>query len=122
MHDASWRETMERHHTALVADVAACVQAEVESSVAAAVEAERARVADDTRRRLSESFNQSLRRIRQTSAEHETLQLLLEDTASCAARAVVVLIENNQASIAAWRGASLREQSVSGDDEKIDTD
>jgi len=144
MHDGSapeWRQTIDRHHAALVEDLTAQLDAEIESSIvravsderkrndderkridderaradaelATAVMEERTRASEAARRRLSESLNQTLRRIRQTSAEHETLQLLLEDSASCAERAVVVLIENNQARIAAWRAAALR-----GDDE-----
>jgi hypothetical protein len=69
---------------------------------------ERARAAEDSRLRLSESLNQTLRRIRHTAAEHEALQLLLED--SPADRAVVLLIENNQARLAAWRNVQLREE------------
>lgn len=82
----------------------------METDAARALTEERARAGDEARRRLSESLNQSLRRIRQTSAEHELLQLLLEDSTACAARAVVLLIENNQARVAAWRGAALREE------------
>jgi len=57
-------------------------------------------------RRIAESLNQILRRIRQTAAEHETLQLVLEDSAGFSDSAVVVVIENNQASVGAWRGAA----------------
>jgi len=141
-----WRQTMDRHHAALIGEVTEKLDAEVGLSVARAVSqereraevdlaravseqrdemeralreeraqmdsaitAERARVGVDTRRRLSESLNQTLRRIRQTSAEHETLQLLLEESSPWAECAVVVLIENNQARITAWRGTSLRD-------------
>jgi hypothetical protein len=69
---------------------------------------ERARAAEESRLRLSESLNQTLRRIRHTAAEHEALQLLLED--SPADRAVVLLIENNQARVAAWRNVQLRDE------------
>jgi hypothetical protein len=71
--------------------------------------AETGRSAEESRRRLSESLNQTLRRIRQTSAEHETLQLVLEESAFCAARAVVVLVESGRiARVAAWRDVTLR--------------
>jgi cell division septum initiation protein DivIVA len=70
---------------------------------------EKERTAEESRRRLSESLNQTLRRIRQTSAEHETLQLILEESAFCAARAVVVLVESGRiARVAIWRDAALR--------------
>ena len=69
---------------------------------------ERARAAEESRLRLSESLNQTLRRIRHTAEEHETLQLLLED--SPADRAVVLLIENHQAHLAAWRNVQLRDE------------
>lgn len=70
---------------------------------------EKERSAEESRRRLSESLNQTLRRIRQTSAEHETLQLILEESAFCAARAVVVLVESGRiARVAAWREVTLR--------------
>jgi len=133
MHDANtpgwretgWRETISRHHAAMVDELGASVAAEVEAAVtravseqrqlaesemAQAVTEERAKAAEDARRKLSESLNQTLRRIRQASAEHETLQLVLEDSTSCAQRAVVVLIENNQVSIAAWRDVALTEE------------
>jgi hypothetical protein len=70
---------------------------------------EKERSAEESRRRLSESLNQTLRRIRQTSAEHETLQLVLEESAFCAARAVVVLVESGRiARVAIWRDVTLR--------------
>ena len=128
MHDGGapdWRQIIERHHANLADELSAQLEAEVGSSVALAISddreragtelaqaiaEERKRVTDETGRRLSESLNQTLRRIRQTSAEHEALQLLLEDSAACAERAVVVLIENNQVRLAAWRGAGLRDE------------
>jgi hypothetical protein len=143
MHDSNasgWRETIDRHHAAMLEELGPQVAAEVTAGVAHAVSAERERAsaemaravseerehaeremaqaiaeertssADAARRKLSESLNQTLRRIRQTTAEHEPLQLVLEDTTSFAERAVVVLIENSQARIAAWRGASLTEE------------
>jgi flagellar biosynthesis GTPase FlhF len=71
--------------------------------------AEKERSAEESHRRLSESLNQTLRRIRQTRAEHETLQLVLEESAFCAARAVVVLVESGRvARVAAWRDVTLR--------------
>ncbi|HVY91165.1 MAG TPA: hypothetical protein VHA14_00395 [Bryobacteraceae bacterium] len=70
---------------------------------------EKARIAEETRRRVSESLNQTLRRIRQTSAEHETLQLVLEESSFCAERAVVVLVESGRiARLASWRDVTLR--------------
>ena len=135
---AGWQRILDRHHANLVGDLTAQLEAEVGTSVTQALIAERERAAADTahalaeaqtqaeaalegavleerkrasdesRRRLAESLNQTLRRIRQTTAEHETLQLLLEDSTPWAQRAVVLLIENNQARIATWRGAILR--------------
>ena len=136
MHDDSapgWRQTIDQYHTKLVDDLTAQVNAEILSSVslavAEAVDDERKRADDEralavadavrsaiataseeARRRLAESVNQTLRRIRRTTAEHETLQLLLEEISFCAERAVVLLIENNQARIALWRGVVLREE------------
>jgi hypothetical protein len=130
-----WRQTIDRHHAMLLKDLASQLNAEVESSVARALAGERtraagdmarasaeaeklraeaivnsaARASDEARRRLSESLNQTLRRMRQTSSEHETLQLLLEDSSAFAAAAVVLAIESNQARVAAWRGVALRE-------------
>jgi hypothetical protein len=134
MHDYSapgWRQTIDRHHAALTEELTSQVDAEIASAVssehergiaetARAVAEERTRganeaaslaanLASDARRRLAESLNQTLRRVRQTTAEHETLQLLLEESALYAERMVVLLIESNQARIAAWRGAALRE-------------
>jgi hypothetical protein len=130
----SWREILDRHHTALVDDLGTQFDREMELKVSAVTAAEqeraanelasererleaeftqtlsgeRARAAEESRLRLSESLNQTLRRIRHTAAEHEALQLLLED--SPADRAVVLLIENNQARLAAWRNVQLREE------------
>jgi hypothetical protein len=177
MHDVSapaWRQTLDRHHTALVDDLTAQFAAEIESSVTAEREraeneaarereranneaaradfaesqrtaaeaalerertdnqaarererakneasAEERKNADETsRRKLAESLNQTLRRIRQTTAEHETLQLLLEDTAGSADRAVVLLIENSQARVAASRGAVLSQTEPEHHDEE----
>src|ERR1700679_1336540 len=114
MHDYSapgWLQTIDRHKAALAEDLTLQLNAEIESRVAHAVGAERergvaetsravaeerARAGDQARRSLAESLNQTLRRIRQTTAEHETLQLLLEESALSAERVVVVLIEGNQ--------------------------
>lgn len=136
MHDYSapgWLQTIDRHHAALTEDLTSQVNAEIESRVmqavseavsterergiaetSRAVAEERTRAGDEARRSLAESLNQTLRRIRQTTAEHETLQLLLEESASLAERAVVLLIEGNhiegkQARIASWRDADLRD-------------
>jgi hypothetical protein len=155
MHDVcapAWRQTLDRHNTALVDELTGQLAAEIESGVAsereranqeAARERERAdqegaradlaesrRIEAETaserersdnetvRRKLTESLNQTLRRIRQTTAEHETLQLLLEDTAGSADRAVVLLIENNQARIAASRGAAFSQSESERRDEE----
>ena len=137
MHDGiapGWRQTLDRHHAAIVDDMTAQVDAEIGASVARAVAAERerleneaaravaaererleneaARVSGETRRRLAESLNQRLRRIRQTSTEHEALQLLLEESTAWAQRAVVLLIENNQARVAASRPALHEDDAV----------
>jgi hypothetical protein len=82
---------------------------EAQAEAARVLNAETERSAAEGRRRLSESLNQALRRIRQTRAEHETLQLVLEESAFCAARAVVVLVESGRiARVAAWRDVTLR--------------
>jgi hypothetical protein len=129
-----WRQTFDRHHAALAGELTSQLDAELASAVSAerergiaetlrAVGEERARAANEAgraameaneaRRRVAESLNQTLRRIRQTTAEHETLQLVLEESALSAERVVVLLIESNQARIASWRGAALR-----GDEEE----
>ncbi len=104
---------MDRNFTALVGDLTAQVDAEIARAVSNEREqaaAGLARTIEDTRRRLSESLNQTLRRIRQTQAEHEALQLLVEESAPWAERAVVVLIESNQARLSAWRGVTFRNE------------
>ncbi len=138
-----WLQTIDRHHAALAEELTSQLNQEIESRIAKAVSAENDRAAvevekavaaerargiaetsravsaegtragDEARRRLAESLNQTLRRIRQTTAEHETLQLLLEEATFSAQRVVVLLIESNQARIASWRGARLR-----GDEEE----
>ena len=106
---AGWRQTIDRHQAALAGELTSQLDAEVSLAVAK----ERTRASDEARRRLAESLNQTLRRIRQTTAEHETLQLLLEESALWAEPMVVLLIENHHARIASWRGAALR-----GDEEE----
>jgi hypothetical protein len=97
-------------------DEAAQVLADLRAEAMRASNEAKERAADESRRRLSESLNQTLRRIRQTSAEHETLQLVLEQSAFCAARAVVVLVESHRIGrVAAWRDVTLR-----GDEEDSD--
>ena len=91
-----------------ISDEAARERELLEARFTQTLSAERTRAAEESRLRLSESLNQTLRRIRHTTAEHETLQLLLED--SPADRALVLLIENNQARLAAWRNVQLREE------------
>jgi len=135
-----WCETIDRHHAAMLEELGPQVAAEVaagvehavstereragaeiaravseerersEREMAQAIAEERASSADTARRKLSEALNQTLRRIRQTTVEHETLQLVLEESTSFVERAVVVLIENSQARIAVWRGAALTEE------------
>jgi hypothetical protein len=112
----AWHQTIDRYHTALVDDLTAQLDAEITRAVLE----ERTLAGIDSRRRLSESLNQTLRRMRQTSAEHETLQLLLEDSASCSERAVVLLIENDQARIAVWRGVELQWDNPKSESESTD--
>jgi hypothetical protein len=112
---AAERERLENEAARAVAAERERLENEAARAVAAErerLENEAARVSGETRRRLAESLNQRLRRIRQTSTEHEALQLLLEESTAWAQRAVVLLIENNQARVAASRPALHEDDAV----------
>jgi hypothetical protein len=79
---------------------------------------ERVAAEQAARRALSESLNQVMRRLRQTTADDEVIGLLLESTAGLSDRAVVLVMENNQAHIALVRG-SATEAAASGDAAEI---
>jgi hypothetical protein len=107
----TWRELVEKHHSALLDELSAHMVSELQTAVARAVAAERseananlARACDDARRTRTESLNQALRRLRQASSEEQTLRLLAGSCAPFAGRSVVVVFENNQAKAAAIQG------------------
>ena len=119
-----------RHNAALVDELAGHLDSELEQArtgaAAAAAEQERLRSAveielaregaiRDTRLAVAESFNQTLRRIRQVPTEAEALGIVLESTAPYAAKAVVLEVENNQARSAGVRGSETCEFAFSLD-------
>jgi hypothetical protein len=105
----TWREVVERHHAALVDDLTLRLDSEIQNAVARAVQKEHEQAVtqiERARRTTAESLNQTLRLIRQSAAEAPALQLLADGSAPYAQRAVVLLIENNQARSLSIRGAT----------------
>src|SRR5437762_14207740 len=100
----TWRDVVEKHHSALVDELSAHMVSELENAVARALATERseakaqlASACEDARRSRTESLNQALRRLRQASSEEQILRLLAEGCAAYAERSVVLVFENNQA-------------------------
>ena len=108
----TWREVADQHHSALLNDLAAAVDAQVDESVSQAVAAERKlgdqraeaastqvreQTHDLTRRTVTDGLNQTLRLIRQSPSKGGVLKLLAEASAPWAASAAVVLIEDGEA-------------------------
>jgi hypothetical protein len=103
----TWREVVERHQAALVDDLTLRVDSEIQNAVAHAVRKEHEQAVtqiERARRTTAESLNQTLRLLRQSAAEAPALQLLADGSAPYAQRAVVLLIENNQARSLSVRG------------------
>lgn len=67
-------------------------------------DAQLALACEQTRRSVSESLNQSLRRLRQATGEQNILQTLSESCAPYTAYSVVLVFENNQARVVAGQG------------------
>jgi hypothetical protein len=116
----TWREVVERHHSALVDEISVRLDSEVheaveravaaalaEAGVKAAADVKRAR--EDARQSQVESLNQFLRRLR-AAGEERVLDLLAEGCASYAGKLVVLVFESNQARSAA--GVGLAEQGM----------
>jgi hypothetical protein len=112
----SLREVVEKHHAALVDELAGHLDSQLQAAreetsanerqqAASEIELVRLRSARETRLSTAESLNQTLRRIRQGIDEAEVLGILLESTSPYAHQAVVLRVENNQASL--FRGRSV---------------
>jgi hypothetical protein len=99
----TWREIVDKHHSAMVDELSTHIVAELKSTVTRALDDERsqagmllARACEDARRSRTESLNQALRRLRQASGEEQILRLLCEGCAAYTEASVVVVFENNQ--------------------------
>src|SRR5580692_4274607 len=110
----TWREVIDRYHSALIDELSVRLDSEVrdavDSAVAAALAqagvqaaAELKRACGEARRSQVESLNQVLRRLRATGQERVP-DLLAESCASYAGKVVVLLFESNQARAAAVVG------------------
>jgi hypothetical protein len=114
MHESgalTWRDVVERHHSALVFELSERLDSDLKDVVSRAIAAERsqagdqlARSRDEVSRRQAESLNQALRRMRQASGDQQILQALADNIAPYAALLVVLVFENNQARVAASDG------------------
>jgi hypothetical protein len=114
MHDGgvlTWREVVEKHHSALVDELSERLDSELRNAVSHAVAVERsqatgllARACDDARRSQAESLNLALRRLRHATGEEQILQLLTEGCALYAERSVVVVFESSQVRVASSQG------------------
>jgi hypothetical protein len=121
----SWREVVDRYHSALAEEISVRLDSEVKDAadraVAAALAeagvkagAELKRACEEARRAQVESLNQFLRRLR-TTAEGRVLDLLAEGCASYAGKLVVLVFESNQARSAAGAGLTERGMGLSFD-------
>jgi hypothetical protein len=106
----TWREVVEKHHTALLGELEERLDAELGEAAARAVAKERgegdaraAKSRDEARMRQAESLNQVVRRLRSTS-ESDVPGLIAQGAAPYAARLVVLLFESSQARVAASHG------------------
>jgi len=100
MHDGgtiTWRDAIDRHHRALIDEL----QVSLDSDRLKTVEEAR----QNTQRAITESLNQAVRRLRDVPSEVSALHLLTESSSGWARRAVVLLIENNQARSLGSNGA-----------------
>lgn len=94
MHDAaalSWREIVDRHHSALIDELTSQIDSEVRDAVSQAVARERSQRVSQV-----ESLNQVLRRLR-VASETELPRLLADGCSAFAEHLVVLLFESNQA-------------------------
>lgn len=118
LHELTWREIVENHHSSLVDDLSRRLdsdlkrlESEREDAVASALALERSQTgarltlaSAEARRTEAEVLNQSLRRLRQASGEEQILQTLGESCARYAEVLVVLVFENNQAHAVATHG------------------
>jgi hypothetical protein len=88
-----WRETVEKHHSALLAELGSQVEAELAQKIESAA------------RQTVESLNQAMRRLRQVAAEAQTIQFLVDTCSPYARHLVVLVVEDNQFRVAGARGA-----------------
>lgn len=116
--DSKWRAIADQHHAALLADLTVAVDAQLSEAVTSAVTEER-RLGDErteaarlqtreetserTRRTVSDSLNQTLRRLRQVPSQAGALKLLAEATAPWATSAAVLVVEEGEARLLASR-------------------
>ncbi|MDQ1469402.1 MAG: hypothetical protein QOJ99_882 [Bryobacterales bacterium] len=97
---STWRAVFDKHHSALIDELASRLDSELHAAVSAVTDAERenaARQIESARRSTAEALNQTLRRMRLAPSEAAILQLLADATAAWADKLVVLSFENNQA-------------------------
>lgn len=119
---SKWRAIADQHHAALLADLTCAVDAQLSEAVTAAVteerrlgdartEAARTQTRDETlertRRSVSDSLNQTLRRLRQVPSQAGVLKLLVEATSPWAKSAAILVIEAAEARPLAARNPEL---------------
>ena len=116
--DSKWRVIADQYHAALVADLAGALDEQMSAAVTSAVAEERrlgdgrteaARIqtreetSERTRRTVSDSLNQTLRRLRQVPSQAGAMKLLAEATAPWATSAAVLVVEDGEARLLASR-------------------
>jgi hypothetical protein len=113
----TWREVVEKHHSALVDELSDRLDSDLRDAVSRTIAEEHSKAGsqirkacDDARRSQAESLNQVLRRLRATG-EEQILQLAAECCSSYAEQLVVLVFEDNQARYAAGIGIA-----ATGDD------
>lgn len=110
----TWREVVDKHHSALADELSVRLDSEVRDAVDRAVvaalaeagakaAAELKRAGEEARRSQVESLNQFLRRLR-AAGDGQVLDLLAEGCAAYAGKLVVLVFESNQARCVADAG------------------
>lgn len=114
MHESTWREIVDHHHSRLVDELSGRLDSDLRTAVANALAAERHRAegqltqaCEQTRAAQAESLNQSLRRLRQAAREQNIFDTLSESCAAHTESVVVLVFERGQAHVTANHGVDV---------------
>ena len=113
----TWRELLEKHHSALLDEMGPRLDADVRRAAEQAagvtraeadlrIAAARQLASAQARTAAADSLHQALRRLRQSSGHNQILKVLNEISSPWAAQSVVLVFENHQARALALRGVA----------------